>query len=109
MKAFLAHARSISLSRNAFMNGNIRAVNQSTVIIGGDTVFTDKMTEQVMMSSVLKGNLLPQEHPPIQGISLWSKNQHWISAIIFVAGLRLKTVISMFLHLQSCSQKHRHL
>ncbi|EPZ1602300.1 hypothetical protein ACXKWV_005187 [Escherichia coli] len=31
-----------SLSRNAFMNGNIRAVNQSTVIIGGDTVFTDK-------------------------------------------------------------------
>lgn len=38
MKAFLAHARSISLSRNAFMNGNIRAVNQSTVIIGGDTV-----------------------------------------------------------------------
>lgn len=42
MKAFLAHARSISLSRNAFMNGNIRAVNQSTVIIGGDTVFTDK-------------------------------------------------------------------
>ncbi|EEU4724041.1 autotransporter outer membrane beta-barrel domain-containing protein, partial [Escherichia coli] len=31
-----------SLSHNAFMNGNIRAVNQSTVIIGGDTVFTDK-------------------------------------------------------------------
>ncbi|WP_123006778.1 autotransporter outer membrane beta-barrel domain-containing protein [Escherichia coli] len=31
-----------SLSRNAFMNGNIQAVNQSSVIIGGDKVFTDK-------------------------------------------------------------------
>lgn len=109
MKAFLAHARSISLSRNAFMNGNIRAVNQSTVIIGGDTVFTDKNDGTGNDVISVEGNLLPQEHPPIQGISLWSKNQHWISAIIFVAGLRLKTVISMFLHLQSCSQKHRHL
>lgn len=102
MKAFLAHARSISLSRNAFMNGNIRAVNQSTVIIGGDTVFTDKNDGTGNDVISVEGKSAAAGTSSYTGHITLEQNQHWISAIIFVAGLRLKTVISMFLHLQSC-------